>query len=86
MAEFNEFLGRQSSDGIQGSDIGTTDGKLEAYTISIYVVTMTLTTVGYGDVSAKVGSVVNPKSTFEWKQNSQCERFTLGQSMGPWIE
>ena len=27
-------------------------GKMEAYVIAIYVTTMTLTTVGYGDISA----------------------------------
>jgi len=32
--------------------LSTADGKIEAYLISVYVTTMTLTTVGYGDISA----------------------------------
>ena len=32
------------------------------------------------------GLLKRTKSTFEWKQNSQCESFTLSQSMGPWVE
>jgi hypothetical protein len=33
-------------------DLTTHRGKIEAYIISFYVVTMTMTTVGYGDISA----------------------------------
>ena len=36
----------------QSHDLATHRGKIEAYIISLYVTTMTLTTVGYGDISA----------------------------------
>jgi hypothetical protein len=37
-------------------DISTASGKLQAYIVSVYVITMTLTTVGYGDISAESSS------------------------------
>ena len=51
--EVNEFLDSQpwGSDG--RSDLSSSSGKLQAYIISVYVITMTLTTVGYGDISAE---------------------------------
>ena len=39
------------------ADLSTASGKLEAYVISIYLAAMTLTTVGYGDIT--------PVNTFE---------------------
>ena len=35
-----------------GIDLPPFPGKMEAYVIAIYITTMTLTTVGYGDISA----------------------------------
>jgi len=47
----DEFLDSQPFIGDR-ADLSTSWGKMEAYIISIYVTTMTLTTVGYGDISA----------------------------------
>ena len=38
--------------GREAPSLQTHRGKLEAYIVSMYVATMTLTTVGYGDISA----------------------------------
>jgi hypothetical protein len=40
-----------SSNGRNG--LHTVQGKLEAYVISIYITSMTVTTVGYGDITAQ---------------------------------
>jgi len=49
--ETNNFLDAQSWSQ-ERQDLSTPFGKMEAYVISVYVTTMTLTTVGYGDISA----------------------------------
>ena len=51
LEETNSFLDAQSWSQ-ERQDLSTPFGKMEAYVISIYVTTMTLTTVGYGDISA----------------------------------
>lgn len=52
--EVNAWLDAQPwKDGYQRAELTTRQGKLEAYVISTYLVTMTLTTVGYGDISAE---------------------------------
>ena len=61
--EVNDFLDAQAWGKYTRHHIDTATGKLEAYAICIYVVTMTLTTVGYGDISAdntseRVGYVI----------------------------
>ena len=52
LAFANEFLLQQGWVGDSMSDLTTARGKLDAYTISVYLATMTLTTVGYGDITA----------------------------------
>ena len=39
--------------GREAPKLETHEGKMEAYVVSMYLVTMTLTTVGYGDISAE---------------------------------
>ena len=61
--EVNDFLDAQSWGQYERSDLMTDEGKIEAYIIAVYVTTMTLTTVGYGDISAdntseRVGYIV----------------------------
>ena len=61
--EVNDFLDAQSWGQHERSDLMTDEGKIEAYIIAVYVTTMTLTTVGYGDISAdntseRVGYIV----------------------------
>ena len=54
--EIDSFLDSQPFDGgAERHRLDTVQGKieLEAYIMSVYVVTMTLTTVGYGDINAK---------------------------------
>ena len=59
-----DFLQRQSWDaGESPAGLGSLPGKIEAYVMGCYLVTMTITTVGYGDISAdntaeRVGYVV----------------------------
>jgi voltage-gated potassium channel Kch len=49
----NEFLDSQTWIGVESrADLSTLKGKIEAYIISVYLTTMTLTTVGYGDITA----------------------------------
>ena len=48
----DQFLDDQSWGVFERNSMDTMRGKIEAYAISMYVVTMTLTTVGYGDVTA----------------------------------
>ena len=50
--EVSDFLDAQAWGQYERNDLITFRGKIEAYVISAYVVTMTLTTVGYGDISA----------------------------------
>jgi len=50
--EVGDFLDAQAWGQYERNDLITIRGKIEAYVISAYVVTMTLTTVGYGDISA----------------------------------
>ena len=50
------FLDAQPFGHLQRSDFDTVRGKVEAYVISVYVITMTLTTVGYGDITAENSS------------------------------
>ena len=47
-----EFLAAQPWKG-EYPGLNTGAGKVEAYIISLYVTTMTITTVGYGDISAE---------------------------------
>ena len=61
--EIEDFLDKQSWGHWERNSLQTLRGKLEAYIISVYLTTMTLTTVGYGDISAdntseRVGYVV----------------------------
>ena len=61
--EVNDFLDAQSWGQYERSNLMTDEGKIEAYIIAVYVTTMTLTTVGYGDISAdntseRVGYIV----------------------------
>ena len=61
--EVNSFLDAQPWGQHERNSIHTVRGKLEAYCISIYIATMTLTTVGYGDITAdntweRVGYVI----------------------------
>jgi len=52
--EIDSFLDSQPfNGGAERHRLDTVQGKIEAYVISVYVVTMTLTTVGYGDINAK---------------------------------
>lgn len=50
--DVNQFLDDVTWGSYVRSELGSPNGKLEAYVISIYVTTMTLTTVGYGDIAA----------------------------------
>ena len=50
--EVHAFIAGQSWGSRPPSALSSTAGKLEAYSIAVYVVTQTLTTVGYGDTSA----------------------------------
>ena len=50
--EINQFLDDQAWGRHERHSIHTPQGKIEAYIISVYVTTMTITTVGYGDISA----------------------------------
>ena len=50
--EINQFLDDQAWGRHERHSIHTPQGKIEAYIISLYVTTMTITTVGYGDISA----------------------------------
>jgi CRP-like cAMP-binding protein len=47
-----QFLDDQDWGANPRNGLETSQGKLEAYIISVYVITMTLTTVGYGDIAA----------------------------------
>jgi hypothetical protein len=50
--ELNDFLQSQAWGQHEFSGLETHKGKMEAYVISVYLTTMTLTTVGYGDIGA----------------------------------
>jgi len=52
--DINAWLDDQTwKTGYEREELATVAGKLEAYVISVYAVTMTITTVGYGDISAE---------------------------------
>ena len=50
--EIEDFLDGQAWGQYSRNDMSTDQGKIEAYIISVYLTTMTLTTVGYGDIGA----------------------------------
>ena len=61
--ELDAFLDAQPWGKYERNSINTDMGKVEAYIISVYIATMTLTTVGYGDIGAdntgeRVGYIV----------------------------
>jgi len=52
-AELDDWLDSVKWGGVyERSALNTMQGKIEAYVISVYLVTMTVTTVGYGDINA----------------------------------
>jgi hypothetical protein len=52
LEEVNQFLDEVTWGSYVRSELESPNGKMEAYVISIYITTMTLTTVGYGDIAS----------------------------------
>ena len=51
--ELDQWLDKEDWGSNLRHDLQTTPGKVEAYVISLYLVSMTITTIGYGDIHAE---------------------------------